>query len=257
MMVDDKPLVDQVAAPDSTVPKCKTCGHHHIQGIKCTICGHVGRSDLFQRMRDTAFRRRDFTVEWMDENAPNCNFLSGFWDLTVEIVRQTICIDLGIPIQAEIDIWEKQSRHFISYIGNAPCAAGRWRFVKLDTQEWETPQCVALCDRFVVLPTFRNKPTNDEEFGSETTRNQILANRGVLRENIYSASIGVLMNDIRAQQHTQPALLQGVLICPTGNDAATAARLALEGFGALRGACNAGPPPHPQGRLVFRYLQPL
>ena len=24
-------------------PICDVCGHNHVQGVKCTICGHVGK----------------------------------------------------------------------------------------------------------------------------------------------------------------------------------------------------------------------
>ena len=33
------------------VPLCPSCNHHHIQGVKCTICGHVGRSQIFPKMQ--------------------------------------------------------------------------------------------------------------------------------------------------------------------------------------------------------------
>ena len=33
------------------VPICGFCSHRHHQGIKCTICGHVGKSNLYLKMR--------------------------------------------------------------------------------------------------------------------------------------------------------------------------------------------------------------
>eukprot|EP01033_Poteriospumella_lacustris_P021963 gene21963-16414_t len=32
-------------------PLCTSCGHHHEQGVKCLICGHVGKSQIFAKMR--------------------------------------------------------------------------------------------------------------------------------------------------------------------------------------------------------------
>ena len=26
------------------LPLCKVCNHHHVQGTKCDICGHVGKT---------------------------------------------------------------------------------------------------------------------------------------------------------------------------------------------------------------------
>ena len=33
------------------VPLCNSCGHRHIQGVKCSICGHVGKSQIYHKMR--------------------------------------------------------------------------------------------------------------------------------------------------------------------------------------------------------------
>ncbi len=33
------------------IPICTSCGHRHILGIKCDICGHVGKSQIFTKMK--------------------------------------------------------------------------------------------------------------------------------------------------------------------------------------------------------------
>ena len=33
------------------IPLCDSCGHRHIQGVRCTICGHIGKSQIFVKMR--------------------------------------------------------------------------------------------------------------------------------------------------------------------------------------------------------------
>lgn len=37
-------------------PLCDVCKHHHLQGVKCTICGHVGRSNVLARMKVSAMQ---------------------------------------------------------------------------------------------------------------------------------------------------------------------------------------------------------
>ena len=37
-----------------SIPLCASCGHHHYIDIKCEICGHVGRSQIFIKMRAKA-----------------------------------------------------------------------------------------------------------------------------------------------------------------------------------------------------------
>ena len=37
-----------------SIPLCVSCGHHHYLDIRCEICGHVGRSQIFYKMRSKA-----------------------------------------------------------------------------------------------------------------------------------------------------------------------------------------------------------
>ena len=37
-----------------SIPLCASCGHHHYIDIKCEICGHIGRSQIFIKMRAKA-----------------------------------------------------------------------------------------------------------------------------------------------------------------------------------------------------------
>jgi hypothetical protein len=36
---------------DSEIPFCDVCKHRHIQGIKCSLCGHIGRSNIYPKMK--------------------------------------------------------------------------------------------------------------------------------------------------------------------------------------------------------------
>lgn len=36
---------------NNEIPMCNSCGHNHVQGVKCQICGHVGRSMIYQKMK--------------------------------------------------------------------------------------------------------------------------------------------------------------------------------------------------------------
>lgn len=33
------------------MPMCNSCGHRHVQGVKCSVCGHVGKSQIFVKMK--------------------------------------------------------------------------------------------------------------------------------------------------------------------------------------------------------------
>ena len=51
---------------DTNTPMCDTCGHHHYEGVKCRICGHVGKCKIHQRMKARAAQSRSYKVEFYD-----------------------------------------------------------------------------------------------------------------------------------------------------------------------------------------------
>ncbi len=36
---------------DDELPLCLTCNHRHYDGVKCSICGHIGKSNIFIKMQ--------------------------------------------------------------------------------------------------------------------------------------------------------------------------------------------------------------
>jgi hypothetical protein len=32
-------------------PFCEICRHNHVQGVKCSVCGHAGRANIYKKMR--------------------------------------------------------------------------------------------------------------------------------------------------------------------------------------------------------------
>jgi len=51
---------------ENNPPMCDTCGHHHHAGVKCSICGHVGKSKIPTKMKAKAAQSRSYKVEFYD-----------------------------------------------------------------------------------------------------------------------------------------------------------------------------------------------
>ena len=51
---------------DAGCPMCETCGHQHVPGVKCHICGHVGKSKIPTKMKERAEKSRSYKVEFYD-----------------------------------------------------------------------------------------------------------------------------------------------------------------------------------------------
>ena len=44
LLPQPRPPADPMSGPKrERDPICDVCGHCHVQGVKCTICGHVGK----------------------------------------------------------------------------------------------------------------------------------------------------------------------------------------------------------------------
>jgi predicted GNAT family N-acyltransferase len=64
-----------------------------------------------------------------------------------EIRYQVFVIGQNVPVEDDIDAYENESNHYLSFLNNTPVGAARWRI---------TPNGVKL-ERFAVLKDFRGR----------------------------------------------------------------------------------------------------
>ena len=97
------------AGEDPSADVCGVCNHRHHQGTKCGICGHVGKSQIYHRMKSKAASygtcKTDFyglVPVMKDGNNPlyvmniYCQFLEGY--SSVRLFSFSIsCGALGSP----------------------------------------------------------------------------------------------------------------------------------------------------------------
>lgn len=134
------------------VPICPLCKHPHEQGVKCAICGHVGKSQMYEKMKSKADQRRALTTEiYTGESLAHT--LRGQWDIIQELRISIFCEDLGIPEEREFNTGEEMnSRHIIISLGDMPVGTVRYRITA-------TPDGLPLgiIDRLGVLPQYRGR----------------------------------------------------------------------------------------------------
>ena len=137
----------EIAAAE--VPMCLVCNHRHVQGQKCSVCGHVGRSQIYQKMRQKANLKRAIKSTFYD--GTSFDQVSEDWDMIMELRKRVFCGECAIPIEQEFnEILEKTSRHVVCYAGDAPTAIARYRLYK--TAEGAIG---AEIDRLAVMPVYR------------------------------------------------------------------------------------------------------
>mmetsp|Transcript_30373 Transcript_30373/g.29022 ORF Transcript_30373/g.29022 Transcript_30373/m.29022 type:complete len:211 (+) Transcript_30373:198-830(+) len=157
------------------IPLCTSCGHRHIQGVKCHICGHVGKSQIYQKMRIRAKEKR--AIRSIIYDGSEFNECLDDWDVIMELRKKVFCIENSIPIDQEFnEVLEKASKHLICYAGDAPTAFARYRVLS------NTEGAIfAQIDRLGVLTQYR---------GRKFTRKcieDILADAQVVTNNSISA----------------------------------------------------------------------
>mmetsp|Transcript_21375 Transcript_21375/g.36165 ORF Transcript_21375/g.36165 Transcript_21375/m.36165 type:complete len:303 (+) Transcript_21375:46-954(+) len=146
------------------IPLCTTCGHRHILGVRCSICGHVGKSQIFPKMRAKAHKRRSL----------HSDFLEGpqtIIDPRYEIVLQVLnlaCEEVQNVASTEANsILDSTSVHLIISVGDAPAAIARWHYIQEPLREF-TPSGLdaatsqvnvsgIVMDRIVITPPFRRR----------------------------------------------------------------------------------------------------
>ena len=130
-------------------PLCGVCKHHHHQGSKCDVCGHVGKCHIYPKMkvRATDLRGLKFFFYKAEEIEAG-----GQWDMLCEMRKMIFCAEMDIPPDQEfVAAQEGQSRHMIAYAGDAPVAVGRYHVEAIEG----TDQHVAVVDRLGVLASYR------------------------------------------------------------------------------------------------------
>ena len=108
---------------------CLVCNHRHVQGQKCSVCGHVGRSMIYQKMRHRANLKR--AVKTLFYDGSTFIHCSDDWDMICELRKRVYCTECSIPTEVEFnELLEKTSRHVVCYVGDAPTAVARYRLSK-------------------------------------------------------------------------------------------------------------------------------
>lgn len=143
-------MTAQMCTADMTAPMCNVCNHHHHQGVKCGVCGHVGRCNIFPKMKARASELRRVSVCFYD---PGSVQRDGDWDVVALMRNAIYCGELNIPHGEEfVQQEEAVSRHMLAFVGDAPVVCGRYRLSK-----GSEGQDIAVVDRFGVLPEFRGR----------------------------------------------------------------------------------------------------
>jgi hypothetical protein len=173
-----------------SAPLCQFCKHHHHQGIKCEICGHVGKSNLYSKMRvrrppsyrilfvdlnsisisqAKAAQLHSFSIE-VHENQSDGNNDEGLWEICSEIRKNVFCIEFQSPEEEEFDELDQTSRHLVGFgslathsiilfysshhslVGDLPVLTLRWHLFTFPNGDH-----VARIDRCGVLPSYRSQ----------------------------------------------------------------------------------------------------
>jgi len=127
-------------------PLCDVCHHHHHEGVKCTECGHVGRSKIYAKMKIKASEYRQCSIKFLEAAEIHAD-----WDVIYEL-RKILAIELGINAEEEFKQGEEEgSVHMLAYKGDSPLATARYHFETI-----EEINCV-IVDRFVIFPHYRRQ----------------------------------------------------------------------------------------------------
>lgn len=133
------------------IPLCKVCQHPHVLGVKCTICGHVGPSNIYAKMCARAAEKSKFRVEFYVGNdliRPD-NSTSDMWDVVEECRSMLYCDRYSIPANLEFQPeLEKSSIHMIGWLGDMPIAVARYNLNITESFN------EVVIDRFGIMPIY-------------------------------------------------------------------------------------------------------
>lgn len=125
----DEQQIHSEMEEEEVVPICTSCGHRHVLGTKCGICGHVGRSQIYSKMRVRPPQaslflpstKQDFQAKALERRLIRshsyCQSLPGQtfdWASEIRLLRQAaFVINYGIPEGAEFDGLDTELRHIV------------------------------------------------------------------------------------------------------------------------------------------------
>ena len=135
------------------VPYCATCRHYHVQGCACPECGHIGRSNIFTKMRNKAAKRTGFSLWSCGNGRPDgCDMTdqSDQWAVLRELRGNLYRINGGTNIHEEFNTKEERdSRHMMWSIGDKPIVLARYQLLVSDTGD-----IACNLDRFAFIPGY-------------------------------------------------------------------------------------------------------
>mmetsp|Transcript_31410 Transcript_31410/g.34295 ORF Transcript_31410/g.34295 Transcript_31410/m.34295 type:complete len:226 (+) Transcript_31410:125-802(+) len=112
------------------IPLCTSCGHHHEQGVKCTICGHVGKSQIYMKMRLRSNEKRQFRLDHFGSFGSNIDDF--VIDLIVSIRNPSNQAAKVGTFEGLWDSVDSSSGHTVAYVGDCPVGCIRYRIVSLN-----------------------------------------------------------------------------------------------------------------------------
>jgi hypothetical protein len=136
-------------------PYCEACQHYHAQGVKCTICGHIGRCNIFQKMKAKAIANNSFNVWSMGSALTNgCDFNTQReeWAVVRELRGILYKMSNSDNFAEEFDKEECNSRHIICSLGDKPVLAMRYQLHILDAEN-----VTCNLDRFAIMPGYAER----------------------------------------------------------------------------------------------------
>ena len=149
-----------------SAPYCETCKHHHEQGVKCAICGHIGRSTIFLKMKQKALKCAKMRFELYGPEIYS-DRSTGLYDLVMEVRKIIFCEAMGTPLEAEfVRNEEANSAHYLGFVGNAPICTARFHSVDITSDPNNGTHSIVVIDRFGVLPAYRRRGYGKQCFDS-------------------------------------------------------------------------------------------
>ncbi|OQS02283.1 hypothetical protein THRCLA_21455 [Thraustotheca clavata] len=135
---------------------CTVCNHDHEAGVKCPICGHVGKCKVLQLLKKIdSINLLSFLAFRVDVHASP---ILGNWAFS-RLLREHIFaapMPFESPLFDNIDVINA-TKHILTFVGDAPIGTARWSFTYDNGVE------VALIEKLGILDSHRNK-----RYGSKT-----------------------------------------------------------------------------------------
>lgn len=143
-----------VEGKDGGIPLCFACKHCHFPNEKCRICGHSGKAKAHRRYEALCKSKGPtpgtLHFKFFDRRSSSKEEIEKMWTLA-KIMRQHVFVkEWKILPEKEFDIYDKVSRHAISFIGDAPISYCRWRIDEDSGSDY------AIIERWCTLHRHRN-----------------------------------------------------------------------------------------------------